>query len=71
MTAHLVPRIPSMTWRERVRAAIERMLPWFDPAAERVRDAHTEEIRQQSIAARMHTERVRRAYRQYADKAER
>lgn len=60
-----------MTLRDRIHAFVERMLPWFDPAERDRRNARTEQIRRQSIAARMHTERVRAAYRMVADKVER
>ncbi len=60
-----------MTWRDRARAAVERMLPWYDPELEARRDARTEQIRRHSIAVRIHTERVRKAYRLAADKVER
>lgn len=57
-----------MTWRDRLHAAIERLLPWFDPDEKLLRDARTEAIRRHSIAVRIHTERVRDAYRQAADR---
>lgn len=60
-----------MTWRDRARAFTERLLPWFDPAEKARRDARTEAIRRHSIAVRIHTERVRAAYRMAADKVER
>ena len=44
--------------RSWLRALIERMLPWFDPEAARVRDEHTESIRRRSIAARIALERL-------------
>lgn len=60
-----------MTLRDRFRFAIERLLPWFDPAEKARRDARTEAIRRRSIAARIQTERVREAYRRAADRVER
>ena len=56
--------------RSRLRAAIERWLPWFDPEQARRRDERTECIRRRSIAARIalehltdaERERLRRAY---------
>ena len=60
-----------MTLRDRLRAVIERFLPWYDRAEEARRDARTEAIRRHSIAVRIQTERVREAYRQAADRMER
>lgn len=57
-----------MTWRDRLHATVERLLPWFDPVEKARRDARTEAIRRHSIAVRIHTERVRAAYRQAADR---
>lgn len=60
-----------MTARDRLHALVERMLPWFDPAEKERRDARTDQIARESIAVRVHTERVRKAYRMAADKVER
>lgn len=60
-----------MTLRDRLRTIVERLLPWFDPAEKARRDARTEAIRRRSIAVRIHTERVRDAYRKAADRVER
>jgi hypothetical protein len=53
--------------RDPWRAFVEWLLPWFDPARERVRDARTEAIRRRSISERI---RAERAIGQY-DQAER
>lgn len=45
------------------RHLVERLLPWFDPEAERQRDEHTEAIRLRAIRARINAEQVVRAYR--------
>lgn len=42
---------------ESMRRRVERWLPWYDVAAERRRTAHTEAIRQRSIAVRKRTEK--------------
>lgn len=55
--------------RERVlarfRAFIERVLPWYDPAAERRHRQVTEEIRQHGIRTRLSAEQLRRDYQDY------
>lgn len=57
----------------RLRALVEYLLPWYDPAEERRRDEKTEAVRIISIHARIEAEervaadRIRGAYRQYAD----
>lgn len=57
--------------RSRLQAVVEKLLPWFDPAVEAERDDHTEAIRQDSIRARIDSEKVRKAYRQAASKVDR
>lgn len=60
--------------RGRIRSAIERAIPWFDPEEAARRDERTEAIRRRSIAARITVEqltpeaidRVRHAYGVYA-----
>lgn len=42
---------------ERVRAAIEAVLPWYDPALEAKRDRRSRRIYRFSIAARLTAER--------------
>lgn len=37
---------------------VEKLLPWYDPAAEERRNAHTEDIRQRSIRARIGAEEL-------------
>lgn len=54
--------------RERLMAAIERMLPWYDPVLEARRDARTERIRQRSIRTRKFAERRLASYRDVAVK---
>lgn len=49
--------------RSQWRRFVERLLPWYDPEAERARDARTEAIRLRSIRARIESERVIDAYR--------
>jgi hypothetical protein len=49
--------------RDRWARFVERLLPWFDPARERVRDARTEAIRQHSILERIRAERTLASYR--------
>jgi hypothetical protein len=49
--------------RSRWRRFVERLLPWYDPEAERARNARTEAIRLRSIRARIESERVIDAYR--------
>jgi hypothetical protein len=59
--------------RDALRRAIERFVPWYDRDTEARRAAHTEAIRQRSIAARMTVEhltpaaqaRIRKAYAAY------
>jgi hypothetical protein len=60
--------------RARLRRLVEDWLPWYDHDAEAKRSARTEAIRLRSIAARREAERVidgseriRRAYKRYAD----
>lgn len=50
--------------RRRWARFIERLMPWFDPATERKRDARTETIRLRSIGARIRTEHVLAQYRE-------
>lgn len=50
-------------WRGRFRSLVERALPWYDPEAERARNARTEAIRLRAIRARIDAERVVKAYR--------
>jgi hypothetical protein len=45
------------------RALVERFLPWYDPALERLRNAHTEAIRRRSIATRIRAEHIVDDYR--------
>ena len=64
---------------DRLRRAVERVLPWYDPQREAQRTQRTEAIRQRSIAARIAVEnltpaerdRVRAAYAAYARELER
>ena len=42
----------------RVRAIVERLLPWYDPRVERWRDLRTEAIRLRAIRERQNVERV-------------
>ena len=51
--------------RNRWRALVEGLLPWYDPVHERLRDVKTERIRLRSIAARILAERVARAVDEY------
>jgi hypothetical protein len=46
-----------MTLRDRVRAAIEQMLPWYDPEIEEQRERRSQRIHRFSIAARKSAER--------------
>jgi hypothetical protein len=65
---------PVMRTPDRIRRFVERLLPWYDPEAERKRTATTEAIRQRSLTARLTVEhlspeaalRVRAAYAAYA-----
>jgi hypothetical protein len=41
---------------------VERLLPWFDPEAEAIRNARSEAIRKRAIAARIRSEHVRADY---------
>lgn len=43
----------------RLRALVERLLPWYDAAEAARHDRRTEAIRQRSIRARMAAERLR------------
>lgn len=54
-----------------IRRLIERILPWYDPEYERLRDRRTESMRQRSVKARIEAEHVRAAYLEYADRLER
>lgn len=54
------------TVRDWLRHMIERLIPWYDPAAEARRQARTEAIRRRSIEARIAAEDVRWAYAAYA-----
>jgi hypothetical protein len=49
--------------RNKWRAWIEELLPWYSSARERQRDARTEAIRQRSISLRIRSERVLAQYR--------
>ncbi len=55
--------IAGVRMHSRWHRLIEAILPWYSPEEERQRDAHTEAIRRDAIAARMKAERVREAYR--------
>ena len=46
-----------------LRALIEHLLPWFDPARERQRNRRTEAIRLRSIHVRIRAERAIAQYR--------
>lgn len=46
-----------MSLGERVRAAVESWLPWYDPALEARRDRRSRRIQRFSIAARLSAER--------------
>lgn len=41
---------------------VEWFLPWFDPAVEAEREAHSEAVRTRAIRARIITEKVRKDY---------
>lgn len=47
-----------MSLRERVRAILERLLPWYDPDLEARRDHRSRAIHRYSIAARQAVERA-------------
>ena len=51
-------RYRPVTVRDRVRAVIERVLPWYDPALETQRKLRTTRIHRMSIAARKGAERA-------------
>jgi len=53
MTAWSSPVTP----RSVFRAVVERLLPWYDPAATEIRDQRTEAIRVRSIGRRIAAER--------------
>ena len=53
-TAAVMPRVDRLT--NAVRRAIERVLPWYDPANNEARHRKTEEIRLAAIEARKHAE---------------
>ena len=53
---------------EAIRRMVERILPWYDPSYERLRNRRTEQMRQRSIRARIEAENVRAAYNSYADR---
>lgn len=57
--------------RSRWHRLVERLLPWYDPKAEEVRNARTEEVRLRAIAARIGAEKVRADYLQAATVLER
>jgi hypothetical protein len=40
-----------------IRAALERIAPWYDPAEAHFRRAETERVRRRSIAARIRAEK--------------
>jgi hypothetical protein len=48
--------------RSRWRRFVEALLPWYSPEEEARRNAHTQEIRRNAIAARLNAEKVRRDY---------
>lgn len=50
-----------MTARSRLRATVEKLLPWYSAMEAREHDAKTEAIRLRSIAARREGERQREA----------
>lgn len=45
-----------------IRGALERLAPWYDPSEEAYRRSETERVRRRSIAARVRTEEVAKAY---------
>ena len=49
--------------RDRWRAFVEWLLPWYDPAREARRDRRTESIRRYSIGTRIRSERLIDEYR--------
>ena len=49
---------PTMRLPDRLRAVVERVLPWYDPAEAQARHAHTDAIVRQSKAAREFARRV-------------
>ena len=61
----------SLPMGNRWRELLDRLLPWFDPAIERQRNARTERIRKRSIVARIRAERVIEEYQQAASAASR
>ncbi len=54
---------PEVGLRERLRSAIESLLPWYDPEREAERDRRTEAIRRRSIRTRILAERRLANYR--------
>lgn len=53
------------------RALLLRLLPWYDVAAERERDARSAAIHRRAIRARIEAEQVRKAYLAVAERMRR
>jgi hypothetical protein len=53
-----------MPMPDRFARIIMRLLPWYEPARERMRNRRTEAVRLRSINARKRAERVIDAYRE-------
>lgn len=51
------------SWQVRVRAWVERMLPWYNADHERQLNGHTDSIIRRSKVARQHADRVIEQYR--------
>jgi hypothetical protein len=58
-----------MSPRSPVRRLIERMLPWYDPTLEQLRDRRTEAVRRRAIAQRIRVERVISQYHEADERA--
>jgi hypothetical protein len=58
-----------MSVRSSARRLVEQLLPWYDPAAETIRNVKTEAVRQRAIRQRVHVERVIDQYREADDRA--
>ena len=50
--AHMMPR------SERFARLVQRLLPWYDPLKERLRDAHSDAIHARSIRERVRAEPI-------------
>jgi hypothetical protein len=58
-------------WRARIGAWVERLLPWYDSATERYRNARTARVVKRSEVARQRAERAISEYRKAEDVAHR